>query len=240
MKNFENEYKELIQEDMPDLWDRIEAGLVEKKPAVEQTVEPMETVAERKRPISIHKLVRYAGLAAACLCVVILTPVIIMVTSGGAGDCASSTMEMATATDKSVNMEAAQPESALEVESAPEIPSGMVEGSIANDVAPMEGMTESALSENSGSTVMAPTTVILEDGTTITDMQLCILSAEELNYHTVYRALVESDASGNFQTGDVLEFLASNDIQVFAVGESYTVTLTYEADAQIPLHLTQE
>lgn len=30
MKNFENEYRNLVQDDMPNLWDRIEAGLVEK------------------------------------------------------------------------------------------------------------------------------------------------------------------------------------------------------------------
>ena len=31
-KSFEKEYKELAQSKLPDLWDRIEAGLSEKKP----------------------------------------------------------------------------------------------------------------------------------------------------------------------------------------------------------------
>ena len=31
-KNLEQEYRELMAEDMPDLWDRIEAGLEPKQP----------------------------------------------------------------------------------------------------------------------------------------------------------------------------------------------------------------
>ena len=31
-KSFEKEYRELAQSKLPDLWDRIEAGLSEKKP----------------------------------------------------------------------------------------------------------------------------------------------------------------------------------------------------------------
>ena len=54
-KDFEKEYIELAQNEIPDLWDRIEAGLTEK------------SAPENKASITIF-LKRYGGLVAAVLC----------------------------------------------------------------------------------------------------------------------------------------------------------------------------
>lgn len=64
-KDFEQAYKELAQSEIPDLWDRIEAGLSEKS-----TPEKGKN-QERKKQIYFR---RYAGMAAAVLCVVLIVP----------------------------------------------------------------------------------------------------------------------------------------------------------------------
>lgn len=66
-KNLEMEYKKQIQNNVPDLWDRIEAGLEEKKPVrQEQVTKPKR----RKRPYIIG-----GGILAAGLCVAVALPV---------------------------------------------------------------------------------------------------------------------------------------------------------------------
>lgn len=62
-KDLEKEYKELMTEDVPDLWGRIEAGLEPKEPASKQ--------------VSFWRKNRtWGAVAAACLCVAISAPVI--------------------------------------------------------------------------------------------------------------------------------------------------------------------
>lgn len=62
-KDLEKEYKELMTEDVPDLWGRIEAGLEPKQPVTKQ--------------VSFWRKNRVWGAAvAACLCVAISVPVI--------------------------------------------------------------------------------------------------------------------------------------------------------------------
>ena len=66
-KDFEQAYRELAQSEIPDLWDRIEAGLSEKStPEKEQ---------EKKR---IY-FGRYAGMAAAVLCAALIVPAVLFV-----------------------------------------------------------------------------------------------------------------------------------------------------------------
>ena len=79
-KSFEKEYKELAQSKLPDLWDRIEAGLSEKKPvSVPITIdeEAINNETTIKKADSNKVLVffrRYQTVAAALLCVIILVP----------------------------------------------------------------------------------------------------------------------------------------------------------------------
>lgn len=68
-KDFEKEYKDLMTEDVPDLWARIETELEPRKPAV-------------KNPV--WKKYHVWGLAAAaCLCLAVVTPMILGQISGG-------------------------------------------------------------------------------------------------------------------------------------------------------------
>lgn len=63
-KSLEKEYKELMAENVPDLWERIETGLEPKQPAVKKG--------------NLWKRYRMWGLAvAACLCMMVTVPVIL-------------------------------------------------------------------------------------------------------------------------------------------------------------------
>ena len=65
MQNLEEAYKKVMQEEVPDLWARIEEKLPEKK--------------KKKKIISIT---RYMGLAAAALFLCVLIPGVISITRG--------------------------------------------------------------------------------------------------------------------------------------------------------------
>lgn len=68
-KDFEQAYRELAQSEIPDLWDRIEAGLSEKS-----TPEKEQEKNQEKKRIYFG---RYAGMAAAVLCAVLIVPAVL-------------------------------------------------------------------------------------------------------------------------------------------------------------------
>lgn len=144
-RDFEKEFKELKQSEVPDLWDRIEAGLTPKQAASSehtsvkqnslQNVEmKTEQIAEPKSDVSFEqsdirqnilhdttyqekisgynvRIYRWGLLAAACLCLVIILPVLSLTrlnssSSGmsGAGGSASENMEISIA-DEGFDME---------------------------------------------------------------------------------------------------------------------------------------
>lgn len=113
-KSFEQEYRNLTQSELPDLWDRIEAGLTRK--AVTENFTPTQTTAEpemvvqkaegiietapvqkeissreqdenqnRKKNVVISFFRRYEAAAAALLCVVILVPAFFVMRQIGMG-----------------------------------------------------------------------------------------------------------------------------------------------------------
>lgn len=65
-KDLEKEYKALMDSEAPNLWARIEAGLEQKPVSL-----PRDSIVKSKRQIKM-----WAGLAAACACVVLSIPVI--------------------------------------------------------------------------------------------------------------------------------------------------------------------
>ncbi len=90
MEKFEKEYRQMIQEDMPDLWGRIEAGLKEKelkKEAVAgtekqegvtwQQEERSQEVQETYKRWSAAGWRRYAVTAAAVVCVLFMIPAVL-------------------------------------------------------------------------------------------------------------------------------------------------------------------
>lgn len=79
-KNFEEEYKALANEELPDLWNRIEAGLTPKTTALpEETKEQVkEQTKKQGRGKVFSFLYKYRTVAAAAVCVVIIIPAVIM------------------------------------------------------------------------------------------------------------------------------------------------------------------
>lgn len=112
-KNFEEEYKALANEELPDLWNRIEAGLTPKttdlaeeehKEITEHAKKNTERQPEEKRKKGkvVSFLYRYRTVAVAALCVIVILPAVLVIgrsggskSGGSASD--SAPMEMSAA-----------------------------------------------------------------------------------------------------------------------------------------------
>lgn len=87
-KNFAEEYKALANEELPDLWNRIEAGLTPKTTALAEEAEDTQDIKQipkatqpTKKPEKgkvISFLFRYRTVVAAALCVVVILPAAIL------------------------------------------------------------------------------------------------------------------------------------------------------------------
>lgn len=119
-KNFADEYKALANEELPDLWNRIEAGLTPKTaslageehlPDIEQTIKPadpeakQETESEERKGKVLSFLFQYRTVLAAAICVIVIIPAAILL---GRGNRSKSLPE--SAADTAAEM----PEEALE------------------------------------------------------------------------------------------------------------------------------
>lgn len=80
-RNFENEYRNFLADDVPDLWSRIEGNLKEKEPVSVSTKTELKTIQKAKnKKITRIYMKKYA--VAACLCLVILVGGVIAVYRG--------------------------------------------------------------------------------------------------------------------------------------------------------------
>lgn len=123
-KNFEQEYKALANEDLPDLWNRIENGLTPRTTAL--TDEADQDVKQEKRKAAPFWY-RYRTVAAAAACAIVIIPAVIFLGRTGrekslefANDTAEGpAMDMAM---EEIAMDAAMGETAVESgqEAAPE------------------------------------------------------------------------------------------------------------------------
>ena len=78
-KDFEKAYKELANTEVPDLWDRIEAGLSEKSAPAETKAEKNKKTAPVNKKTKIAVFMRkYSALAAAIVSAIILIPTMIV------------------------------------------------------------------------------------------------------------------------------------------------------------------
>ena len=77
-KDFEQAYRELAQNEAPDLWDRIEAGLSEKSTPIlpKEQPEAGETTRKQNKIVALLPYRKYVTVAAALLCIAILIPVV--------------------------------------------------------------------------------------------------------------------------------------------------------------------
>lgn len=258
MKNLENEYRKMIQQETPDLWNRIEAGLTEKKEITEtaeitETTDAEEKSAVIKRSVWI-RAVRYSGIAAACLCGVIIIPAIAL--SLLTGESGSTKMAAAGATEEAVEAAFAE-EVVEEAAEAAEIAEGMeiTDGlNISDGMETAEGTDTAGAIENAGIHAGSKSintagenretedavcgTVVLADGSAIENIKVRILKTDELKYHITYKASVEEDASGVFDRGEEIEFIGEKSLQeILEEEKAYQVTLIYESDSDIPFRL---
>lgn len=145
-KDFEKAYRELAESEIPDLWDRIEAGL-ESKTTPEQTkesgtgksgeetegnrAERNQTAGKeiaapdenRRRKIKAMHISRYSGIAAAVVCVAVIIPAAVFLfrnrpTEGYSGGAeVTEGIDTAAAADETMEFAAEDAEAADEPES---------------------------------------------------------------------------------------------------------------------------
>lgn len=129
-KNFEEEYKALANEDLPDLWNRIESGLTPKTTALTDEVEDKQVITKTKKEKVISVLYRYRAVAAAVLCAVVIIPAVAMSWRSGR----SKNWEAADEAP-SIDMAAAQNENGMAVvtEGVAEDAAGAIEEAAVED-----------------------------------------------------------------------------------------------------------
>ncbi|MBD5454341.1 MAG: hypothetical protein HDR30_08535 [Lachnospiraceae bacterium] len=237
-RDFELEYRELKQNETPDLWNRIEAGLSEKKIAAV----PLEN---ESKSIDIERYVvkkqtpwkRWGLLAAACLCVVIILPAMMIGLTGSSkshssrADTASGAADMNTSSSAAASSEPAEAFAPAPAEAAEE---GKETAALEDAETSEEAETEAVMPE-------------LTDGQILTGAVVQILQADETGEETVYQAVVlEADTDAVLESGMQIELICNDETQYdFVRGpreekglkkeETYEVSLQYEQDRFVVL-----
>ena len=137
-QSFEEEYRSLAQSELPDLWDRIEAGISRKNTvSVPFVINENEEIKENKKSVLVL-FRRYQTVAAAFLCLIILVPAFLVMhqISGGV----KNNSEAARDADPPMAMYAAEEEAFSEVAKAEESVTIVTE---ATEEAPAEETTMS-------------------------------------------------------------------------------------------------
>lgn len=251
-RDFEKEYLELINEEIPDLWDRIEAGLGERTaPEIEKT--------NKVKPVIVWK--KYAGLAAAVLCVAIVIPVFVMIRQVGKSASfeaateapaeAGQTMEECVAEDAvAAEEESAEAASVMTMEdgadnrgealreaekiydaaSMPEVSCAAAGAEDLKDEAWAERKEEAFLLEN-------VTVQVTEEKNVDAGKED---KKEGSNGGMVYTAIVVSDPSGTFPDDEQIEiYIPAVSPFVMTVGDAFEVDLIYDREKEYPLTAEQ-
>lgn len=235
MKSFEKEYRKMLQEELPDLWNRIEEGVAEREKRIfgredfgrMAQEEGGDSFFGQREPWTMRRKSswqKYSLLAAACLCMAVAIPVLY---GGLAGDGA---FEATTSAPKE--------EPAFSEEAAPAEESGAVDSAKAPALAGTEEAADMAAGDreeggylSSAAEEDAPG---LADGTVVIDVEINILEMSQMKYHTVCRASV-TDGNGVLSAGEELEILMEEgQEEIWAEGETYRVDLIYDSRWEIP------
>ncbi|MCM1251224.1 MAG: hypothetical protein NC321_00220 [Clostridium sp.] len=251
-RDFELEYREMKQNETPDLWSRIEAGLSDKKIATTTLEEPVTVRPERFVVRKQASWKRWGLLAAACLCVVILFPAVIMGITGSYKNSSSAAdtsladegnMSGSMSTSTTAAAEASEPveESAS---AAAEEPVGEADSGAAEEPV---GETDSASETSEAPEEAASTLPELTDGQVLEGAVVQILQVDETGEETVYHAVViEADADAVMEDGMQVELICNDKTQYdfvrapreekgLAKEENYEVSLQYEQDRLVVL-----
>lgn len=148
-KNLEKEYSAFVNSEVPDLWSRIEAGLDEKTPlGSSSSVSDIDTDNKAKqtdlrmngRRFKKSSLRVWAGLAAACACVVLVVPAMMKTmwresgssfSGGAASDNAAAPMDSYDMAEGAYDNGAYQEDGAYIDGAAGEVPEAAYEDSVA-------------------------------------------------------------------------------------------------------------
>ncbi len=93
-KNFEEEYKALSENDLPDLWARIDAGLTSKTAGTERVE---KTPTEKKGVVIFFK--KYKTVVAAAVCAIVIIPTFMLLGDVGSKNYTDASMEESTTTE---------------------------------------------------------------------------------------------------------------------------------------------
>jgi len=143
-KNFEEEYKALAENDLPDLWNRIEAGLtprstVSESGEADRTTRKQEQITDKPKGRSDHNkviqfFVRYKTVAAAAICVIIILPAVLVLGNLNGGK--SKTTELCEdAMDAAAPMEEGLDTTAAAAEAATETSEAVTEEPVEEEMA---------------------------------------------------------------------------------------------------------
>lgn len=195
-KSFEEEYKSMAQSELPDLWNRIEAGLSEKNTvSVPFVINENEEIKENKKSVLIL-FRRYQTVAAAFLCLIILVPAFLVMYQVGGGGKNSS--EAARDAAPPMAMYAAEEEAFSEVAKAEEsvtivTEATMEESTMEESIVAENDMEEMKMAETATEDAMMSESAVYH----VTLMIISIQDLEEMNR--------EEDAAGNVYKCCVLQ-----------------------------------
>ncbi len=218
--SFEYQYKKFAAKDAPDLWNRIESS-------IDAGMLPSEnTAATPKKGIPFYK--KYGGLLAACACIFILVPTVMIGIRLN-----QSSLHSEKALDAGMEQSAAQD---LAESSAEDAAENLAEAP-AIDAA--ENPAEAPATEMTGNLAavseekeVAADSLSLIDGTALRSLRMVI----EENNAGIYTASVLEDPNGYFKAGDLISFTKDSYLKLnFELGCSYTMTLNYYTDEAVPL-----
>ena len=258
-RDFELEYRELKQNETPDLWNRIEAGLSEKKIAAvpleneSKSVDIERFVVKKQTPWK-----RWGLLAAACLCVVIIFPAMMAGLIGSSKssrstDTASGAAEMNTSSSAAASSEPAEAFDTASDNAAAEegkVEPEYTESTAADAGSSMAGGSETAAmedteaSEEESAEAAAPE---ISDGQILEGAVVQILQVDETGEETIYQAVVlEADTDAVMESGMQIELICDDETQYDFISEpreekelkkeeTYEVSLQYELDRFVVL-----
>lgn len=237
-KDFEKAYKELAETEVPDLWDRIEAGLSEKSAPAEAKAEESKEPAPIKKKTKVAVFMRrYSALAAAIVCAVILIPTVIVMKKAGSKFMSESAAEPAFTTESAYYDEAVAEEAeeskvessmaAAEAFSTEEGASGAVKESAKTDSAMNDAVCEDA----------APEDYNKQNASELKNIVVKVKKAEEKPMENeveeagvLYTAVVKKNPSGLPREGE--------EIQIFIPVVS-SVALTEDGTFELDLALSE-
>lgn len=217
-KDLENEYRQLIADDTPDLWARIEAGLEPKK--------------KKKKPVRFWT---FAAVAAACACVVITLPAIMM--SGGYSS--DSTSSGSTASNNSAS---ASSDSAPMYSASDGMDTAAAQGDAGYGKAQMSGGVDNSVLASAAETVAEEVERDYESEVGIgIEVYVQILEVTEEDDTIVYLARIEtSEGEALAEGAEIKIYSDSDDGELLEAGERCELRLVQlETDEELPAFYKQ-